>query len=93
MTARRARDDGISLAPQVLAYPAMDADFEAESYRRCESGLNLTRERMQWYWSIYLAGADPLHPDVSPLRARGDPRGDEIIAALTVARAVATSAS
>jgi acetyl esterase len=69
VTARRARDDGISLAPQVLAYPAMDADFETESYRRCESGLNLTREKMQWYWSTYLAGADPVHPDASPLRA------------------------
>ena len=69
VTARRARDAGIALSLQVLAYPVIDADFETESYRRFGSGHFLTREKMQWYWSTYLAGADPLHPDASPLRA------------------------
>lgn len=71
VTALRARDEGISLALQVLAYPVTDADFETESYRRYGSGLNLTREKMQWFWRTYLAGADPLDPDASPLRAVG----------------------
>lgn len=69
VTARRARDAGIALTLQVLAYPVIDADFESESYRQFGSGPFLTREKMQWYWSTYLAGADPLHPDASPLRA------------------------
>jgi acetyl esterase len=74
VTALHARSDGIALALQVLAYPVTDADFESESYRAYENGLNLTREKMQWYWSVYLAGADPLHPDASPMRA-SDLRG------------------
>jgi acetyl esterase len=74
VTALRARSAGVALALQVLVYPVTDADFESESYRTYESGLNLTREKMQWYWSVYLAGADPLQPDASPLRA-GDLRG------------------
>ncbi len=67
--ALRARDSGPSLALQALVYPVTDFDFESESYARYESGLNLTRAKMQWYWEQYLAGADGLHPDASPLRA------------------------
>ena len=67
--ALRARDSGLPLALQALVYPVMDFDFESESYARYESGLNLTRAKMQWYWDQYLAGADGLHPDASPLRA------------------------
>jgi acetyl esterase len=67
--ALRARDSGPSLALQALIYPVTDFDFESESYARYESGLNLTRAKMQWYWEQYLAGADGLHPDASPLRA------------------------
>jgi acetyl esterase len=69
VTALRARDHGLPLALQVLVYPVTDADFESESYRQHEFGLNLTREKMRWFWDAYLAGADPLHPDASPLRA------------------------
>jgi acetyl esterase len=67
--ALRARDSGLSLALQALVYPVTDFDFESESYARYDSGLNLTRAKMQWYWAQYLAGADGLHPDASPLRA------------------------
>jgi acetyl esterase/lipase len=67
--ALRARDSGPSLALQALVYPVTDFDFDSESYARYESGLNLTRAKMQWYWEQYLAGADGLHPDASPLRA------------------------
>jgi acetyl esterase len=67
--ALRARDSGLGLALQVLVYPVTDYDLDSESYLRLAEGLNLTRAKMQWYWQQYLAGADGLHPDASPLRA------------------------
>jgi acetyl esterase len=67
--ALRARDSGLELALQVLVYPVMDYDLDSESYLRLAEGLNLTRAKMEWYWQQYLAGADGLHPDASPLRA------------------------
>ena len=69
VVARRLRDEGVELALQVLAYPVTDHQFETPSYAEHGVGLNLTRRKMEWYWSLYLAGADPLHPDASPLRA------------------------
>jgi acetyl esterase len=69
VTALRARDHGIPLALQVLVYPVIDAALDSESYRLHAAGLNLTREKMQWFWNAYLAGADPSHPDASPMRA------------------------
>lgn len=69
VVARRLRDEGIELALQVLAYPVTDHHFETASYLQHGTGLNLTRVKMEWYWSLYLAGADPHHPDASPLRA------------------------
>jgi acetyl esterase len=67
--ALRARDSGLPLALQALVYPVTDFDFDSESYARHESGLNLTRAKMQWYWQQYLGGADGLQPEASPLRA------------------------
>lgn len=69
VVARRARDDGLALALQVLAYPVIDHDFTTPSYAEHGVGLNLTRAKMEWYWRLYLAGADPHDPDASPLRA------------------------
>ena len=69
VVARRARDSGVALARQVLVYPVTDFDFERESHREHGRGLNLTTEKMQWYWRLYLNGAGELHPDASPLRA------------------------
>ena len=67
--ALRARDSGLELALQVLVYPVTDAELESESYQRLATGLNLTRAKMEWYWGQYLAGADGLNPEASPLRA------------------------
>jgi acetyl esterase len=67
--ALRARDAGLPLALQALVYPVIDFDFESESYLRLAEGLNLTRAKMQWYWELYLGGADGLQPEASPLRA------------------------
>jgi acetyl esterase len=67
--ALRARDRGLPLALQVLIYPVTDFDLDSESYTRLAEGLNLTRAKMEWYWGLYLNGADGLHPEASPLRA------------------------
>lgn len=69
VTARRARDRGLPLALQVLAYPVTDFAFDTPSYAEHATGLNLTREKMQWYWDQYLAGADGTHEEASPMRA------------------------
>ena len=69
VTALRARDAGIPLALQVLVYPVTDVDLDSPSYLEHAVGLNLTRAKMEWYWRLYLAGADGEHPHASPLRA------------------------
>ncbi|HZR92748.1 MAG TPA: alpha/beta hydrolase [Gaiellaceae bacterium] len=69
VVARRARDAGLALALQLLAYPVLDADFERQSYRDFAEGYWLTRAAMQWFWDQYLPDGDRLHPDASPLRA------------------------
>jgi acetyl esterase len=69
VTARRARDRGLQLALQVLAYPVTDFAFDTPSYLEHGTGMNLTRAKMEWYWAQYLAGADGAHEDASPLRA------------------------
>jgi acetyl esterase len=74
VVARRARDDGVSLGLQVLAYPVTNHDFTTPSYAEYGEGLNLSQAKMQWYWRQYLAGADAGNPDASPLRA-SDLRG------------------
>ncbi|MBV8080699.1 MAG: alpha/beta hydrolase [Actinobacteria bacterium] len=69
VVALRARDRGVALARQILVYPVADFDFERPSYAEHATGLNLTTEKMRWYWRLYLDGADGTHPDASPLRA------------------------
>jgi acetyl esterase len=69
VAARRARDRGLPLALQVLAYPVTDFAFETASYVEHGTGLNLTRAKMEWYWGQYLGGADGSHEDASPLQA------------------------
>jgi acetyl esterase len=55
---------------QVLLYPATDADFDTESYRRFAEGHYLRRDTMMWFWDQYLPDralrADPM---AVPLRA------------------------
>ena len=55
---------------QVLAYPALDADPETESYRRFAEGYFLTRNEMMWYWDQYVPDvAERSRPYAAPLRA------------------------
>jgi acetyl esterase len=67
--ALRARAARLPLALQVLVYPVTDSDLDSPSYLEHAEGLNLTRERMEWYWRTYLAGADGAQPDASPLHS------------------------
>ena len=64
--ARRLRDQ---LAALALIYPVCDAGLNTPSYREFEERYGLTAAGMQRYWNVYLAGADGLQPDASPLRA------------------------
>ncbi len=69
VVALRARDRRLPLALQVLVYPVTDLDLNTESYREHATGLNLSRAKMEWYWGLYLDGADGLGAEASPLRA------------------------
>jgi acetyl esterase len=69
VVARRARDEGIELAHQLLVYPVTDADLETRSYRQNASGYWLTRDGMAWFWDQYVPEGDRFDPDASPLRA------------------------
>lgn len=49
-----ARDrGGPAVAAQVLIYPVIDDDFEAESYKRYGVGYYNTTSSMKWYWQQY----------------------------------------
>lgn len=62
LLAIRARDaGGPHVALQVLFYPVTDADFDRASYLEPANQLILTRDTMQWFWSLY-------HPDVQGRR-------------------------
>jgi acetyl esterase len=76
VVARRDRDAGGAppLRLQMLLLPITDGAMDTPSYVENADGYYLTAAGMRWYLDHYLAGADPLHPDVSPLRA-GDLSG------------------
>jgi len=70
----RLRDAGRPLpAGLALLYGCYAPGLDTESVREFgQGGYGLTHERMEWYWSNYLAGTDaveatPLHADLSAL--------------------------
>jgi acetyl esterase len=72
VTALRARrDKTLSLACQVLIYPATDHwTAETQSYRDNGRDYLLTRNLMRWFWEKYLpAGVSLDNPEICPLRA------------------------
>jgi acetyl esterase len=70
VAARRLRDDGgPALRFQALVYPVCDRAPDTLSYRENSDGFGLTAQSMEYFWQLYLAGADGRDPDVSPLRA------------------------
>ncbi|MEM8493085.1 MAG: alpha/beta hydrolase [Pseudomonadota bacterium] len=48
------------LAGLILTYPVVDHySQEYPSYTECAKGQVLTRDFMEWFWNLYLAGLDP----------------------------------
>ena len=69
VVARRLRGE-VDLRMQALIYPVTDAGCNTASYREFGERHGLTAASMQRFWNLYLAGADGLDPDASPLRAQ-----------------------
>ncbi len=70
-TALLLRDTGGPALRGVLAtYPVCDSRLDTPSYQEFGAGFSLTREKMAFYWSVYVPhAADRLHPHAAPLRA------------------------
>lgn len=70
-TALALRDAGGPPLRGILAtYPVCDSNLDTPSYRDFGTGLALTREKMAFYWSVYVPhAADRHHPWAAPLRA------------------------
>jgi acetyl esterase len=67
----KARDNGISLAFQLLIYPCNDLDFETESYIKNSTGYGLSTQAMQWFWGQYLQSeVHQANPYAVPMRAQ-----------------------
>lgn len=61
----------LPLAFQVLIYPCLDPRLETASAYEFETGFNLAKQGMQWYWEQYSPNAeDRLREDVAPMYAR-----------------------
>jgi acetyl esterase len=62
---------GPALSGVLTAYPVADSRLDTPSYVEFgEGGFGLNRERMAFYWSVYVPhAADRVHPLAAPLRA------------------------
>jgi acetyl esterase len=70
VVARRARDaGGPPIAFQLLVYPATDLTRALPSHTENGTGYLLDSDTVAWFFDHYLGGADPRHPDASPLLA------------------------
>lgn len=70
LTALEARDRGVDLALQILAYPVIDFACDTGSYREHANVRNLTADAMRWFWEQFLPdAAEGATPEASPLRA------------------------
>jgi len=68
--ARRARDTGLALRGQLLAYPALDPTRSTPAAREFADAPFLTAADMELFWNAYVAGdaaARADEPDLSPL--------------------------
>lgn len=66
-----AAGEAVKPAAQMLLYPVMDHPGAGHaSYRERGAGCGLEASLMEWFWGLYLAGAAPENPDLSPLRIK-----------------------
>jgi acetyl esterase/lipase len=68
VAARRAADEGIDLAAQVLVYPVVDGDAITASKREFFHGPFLSVPAGDRFWKLYVGDQD-VTPDAAPLRA------------------------
>ncbi|MBF6557126.1 MAG: alpha/beta hydrolase [Acidimicrobiales bacterium] len=70
VVALHARDaGGPPIAFQLLIYPGTDMTRSLPSHAENGTGYLLDSDTIGWFMDNYLAGADPRHPDASPLFA------------------------
>jgi acetyl esterase len=68
--ALRLRDEGLTVAAQVLIYPALDGGNTHPS-REAFAGLVISRKQMDYFWEAYSGGRDLSDdPYIAPLRAK-----------------------
>jgi acetyl esterase len=69
VTARRARDEGIALAHQLLLCPNTDSGLDSPSFAEFGEGYGLSAATMAWFLGHYIGYADRSDPRIAPLRA------------------------
>ena len=69
VTARLVRDEGITLAHQLLLCPNTDSGLDSASFAEFGEGYGLSAAAMAWFFGHYLGCADRDDPRVAPLRA------------------------
>lgn len=74
VTARLMRDDGVTLAHQLLLCPNTDSGLDAPSFAEFSEGYGLSAATMAWFLGHYLGCADRSDPRIAPVRA-GDLAG------------------
>lgn len=63
--------EGPAIAYQLLIYPMLDNLLESESQQEFETGYLITKTKLEWYWTQYLAtSADAENPYAVPARAK-----------------------
>ena len=66
---KAAQTGAVAIGKQLLVYPALDRNFDTDSYQKKGRHYNLERDTMTWYWDQYLADpADADNPLACPLR-------------------------
>jgi acetyl esterase len=63
------RGEGLPVVAQLLVNPIVDATLSRPSVRELGTGYGLTRDALERFLELYLAGADPADPRCSPLLA------------------------
>ncbi len=72
VTALAAREAGLTLAGQLLIYPATDLAMKTPSHREPETSILLTHSVTRWFIDNYVGSADVADWRISPARARLD---------------------